>query len=204
MKTPSKSTNTIDLDVYSKSLLSEASKEFGNEFDRLPKRIQTGYIKVFHNHSGIIRHNQHIKKPDSFVMCEEEVQRYFTDRKMFRAVNDTGYWLRPNQRPKTDKYVLRLKEEDGAIECDATGWIIKTIMSSQGSGSGTGYCNGYQLSPEVRDLVAACHAKSDDELGKERGFVNHKGESILEIAAKLGGAISRDKSVTSSVVCRLL
>jgi len=37
-------------------------------------------------------------------------------------------------------------------------------------------------------------------LAREVGFVNHKGESILEIAAKLGGAISRDKSVTSSEV----
>ena len=200
MKTPSKKTNKIDLDFYLKSLFLEASEALGEEFNRLPKRIQTGYIKIFWNYSGIIRHNQHIKKPDSFTMCEEEVQRHFTSRKDFRAVNNTGYWLRPNLRLKDGGFVLERKKGKNTIEYDATKWVTKTIMSSQGAKSGAGYCNGYQLSPKIRDLVATWHAKSDDELSDERGFVNHKGESILEIATKLGGAISRDKSVTSSEV----
>ena len=48
----------LDLDFYSKSLFAEVSKVLGDEFSRLPERIQTGYVKVFEYHSGIIRHNQ--------------------------------------------------------------------------------------------------------------------------------------------------
>ena len=100
----------LDLDFYSKSLYSEVSKVLGNEFRRLPERIQTGYVKVFEYHSGIIRHNQHKKLPDSFAMGGDEVKRYFTDRRDFRSVNDTGYWLKPklNRYGLIDeKYILK-------------------------------------------------------------------------------------------------
>jgi hypothetical protein len=203
MKTPAKKTNKPDIDLYLKSLLSESSEELGEEFNRLTKRIQTGYVKVFYNHSGIIRHNQHIKKPDSFAMDGKEVQRHFTNPKHFRAVNNTGYWLKPKSNGQgliDNQYTVQLKDAADAIKCEPTKWVIKTIMSSQGAKSGAGYYNGYQLSPEIRNLVAAWHEKSSEELSDDRGFVNYKGESALEIATKLGGGISRDKSSTPSEV----
>jgi len=196
-------TKKPDLDYYSKSLLSELSKVLGDEFSRLPKRIQTGYTKVFEYHSGIIRHNQHKKRPDSFSMCEDEVQRYFTDRRDFRSVNDTGYWLKPKSNRYgliDNQYTLKRKGEDGAVECKPTNWVIKTIMSSQNSGNGSGYCNGYKLSPKIIDLLDTWHAKSAEELGDDVGLVDDQGESILKLAAQLGGAISRDKSSTPSEV----
>ena len=126
--------NKLDLDFYSKSLFAEASKVLGDKFRRLPKRIQTGYVKVFEYHSGIIRHNQHKKRPDSFAMDGDEVKRNFTDRRDFRSVNDTGYWLKPKSNRYwliDNNYTLKRKEEDGAEKYQPTKWVIKTIMSSQ-------------------------------------------------------------------------
>ena len=195
--------NKLGLDFYSKSLFAEVSKVLGAEFSRLPERIQTGYAKVFEYHSGIIRHNQHKKKPDSFAMGGDEVKRYFTDRRDFRSVNDTGYWLKPklNRYGLIDeKYILKRKKEKGTKECQPTKWVIKTIRSSQNDGKGTGYHNGYKLSPKIIDLVNAWHAKTAEELGDDVGLINHKGESILEVSDTLGGAISRDKSSTPKEV----
>ena len=195
--------NKLDLDFYSKSLFAEVSKVLGDEFRRLPKRIQTGYVKVFEYHSGIIRHNQHKKRPDSFAMDGDEVKRNFTDRRDFRSVNDTGYWLKPKSNRYwliDNNYTLKRKEEDGAEEHQPTKWVIKTIMSSQNDGKGSGYHNGYKLSPKIIDLVNAWHAKTAEELGDNIGFINHKGQSILEVSDTLGGAISRDKSSTTNEV----
>ena len=144
--------NKLDLDFYSKSLFAEVSKVLGDEFRRLPKRIQTGYVKVFEYHSGIIRHNQHKKRPDSFAMDGDEVRRNFTDRRDFRSVNDTGYWLKPKSNRYwliDNNYTLKRKEEDGAEKYQPTKWVIKTIMSSQNDGKGSGYHNGYKLSPKI-------------------------------------------------------
>ena len=205
MKTPPKRTNKPDLDFYPKSLFSEVSKELGSEFDRLPKRIQTGYTKVFWCHNGIIRHNQHNRSPDSFAMSREEVNRNFTDHRDFKAVNNRGYYLRPKSNKYgviDNQYVLERKEVEGTVKYQPTEWTIKTVEAFQSwkEGGVAGCKNGYKLLPKISDLVDTWHAKSAEELGDDVGFVNHKGESILEIAAKLGGAISRDKSVTSSEV----
>jgi len=205
MKIPSKKTNKPDLDFYPKSLFSEVSKELGSEFDRLPKRIQTGYTKVFWCHNGIIRHNQHNRNPDSFAMSRDEVNRNFTDHRDFKAVNNRGYYLRPKSNKYgvvDNQYVLERKEVEGAVKYQPTEWTIKTVKAFQSwkEGGVAGCKNGYKLLPKISDLVDTWHAKSAQELGDDVGFVNHKGESILEIAAKLGGAISRDKSVTSSEV----
>ena len=205
MKTPPKKTNKPDLDFYPKSLFSEVSKELGSEFDRLPKRIQTGYTKVFWCHNGIIRHNQHNRNPDSFAMSRDEVNRNFTDHRDFKAVNNRGYYLRPKSNKYgviENQYVLERKEVEGAVKYQPTEWTIKTVKAFQSwkEGGVAGCKNGYKLLPKISDLVDTWYAKSAQELGDDVGFVNHKGESILEIAAKLGGAISRDKSVTSSEV----
>lgn len=198
MKTTPKKTKKPDLDFYPKSLFLEASKELGNELGRLPRRIQTGYVKTFWCHNGIIRHNQHNRDPESFALGRSEIDRNFTDHRNFKAVNSKGYYLKPKSNRYgviDNQYTLKRKEEKGAIRYEPTEWTIKTVEGFQSwkEGGVVGCKSGYKLSPKIRDLVETWHAKPSDELGEERGFVNYKGESILEIAAKLGGAISRDK-----------
>ena len=201
MTIPPKKTNKIDLDFYPKSLFSEVSKELGNEFDRLPRRIQTGYVNTFWCHNGIIRHNQHNRDPESFAFGRSEVERNFTDHKSFKAVNTRGYYLRPKHNRYgviDNQFTLKRKEEDGAVRYEPTKWTIKTVEGFQSwkEGGVVGCKSGYKLSTKVRDLVATWHAKSAEELSEEVGFVNHKGESILDFGAKFGGAIYRDKSST--------
>jgi len=203
MKKPTKKTKKLDLDFYPKSLFSEASKILGSEFDRLPKRIQTGYTKVFWCHNGIIRHNQHNRRPDSFAMGRDEVNRNFTDHRDFKAVNRRGYYLRPKSNRYgiiDNQYALRRKEEDGSIKYKPTEWIIKTHEAFQAwkEGGVVGCKSGYKLPPKISDLVDVWYAKPAEELGEDVGFINHKGEAILEIGTKLGGGICRDRSTVSS------
>ena len=200
MEIPSKKTNKPDLDFYPKSLLSELTKVLGSEFVRLPRRIQVGYSNIFWSHSGIIRHNHHRKRSDSFAMDNKELDRHFTDFRNFKAVNSKGYYLKPSKRPKVDKYLLRRKDEEGAVKYKPTGWLIKTVAGHQSwKPLGVkGSKNGYKFTPKICDLVDTWHTKLKEELGEEAGFVNYKGETPLEVGAKLGGAIYRDKSSTSS------
>ena len=205
MKIPPKKTKKPDLDVYPKTLFSEVSEELGEEFNRLPKRIQTGYTKVFWCHNGLIRHNQHNRDPESFAMGRSELERNFTSHKDFKSVNSKGYYLRPKSNRYgviNNQYVLERKKVENSVEYRPTEWITKTVeaFESWKEGGVGGSKSGYQLSLKIRDLVTAWHAKSSEELSDDRGFVNHKGESILEIATKLGGGISRDKSSTPSEV----
>ena len=79
------------IDLFPHSLQLEAQQVLGEEFSRLPKRIQTGYTNAFWQHSNIIKHNKHNRQPDSFPMGTEEVSRNFTDPRDFRKVNDNGY-----------------------------------------------------------------------------------------------------------------
>jgi len=202
MKTPSKKTNNPDLDFYPKSLLSELNKVLGGEFVRLTRRIKVGYSNVFWSHSGIIRHNHHRKRSDSFAMDNKELDRYFTDFRNFKAVNSKGYYLKPSKRPKVDKYLLRRKDEEGAVKYEPTDWLIKTVEGHQSwKPLGVKGCkNGYKFTPKICDLVGTWHTKLKEELCGEVGFVNYKGETPLEVGAKLGGAIYRDKSSTSNEV----
>ena len=201
MKISPKKTKKLDLDFYPKSLLSETAQVLGVEFERLPKRIQTGYVNTFWCHNGLIRHNQHNRNPESFAMGRNEVNKNFTDHRNFKAVNAKGYYLKPKSNRYgviANQYVLKRKEEDGANRYKPTEWIIKTVEAFQAwkEAGLTGCKSGYKLSPKIHNLVDTWHAKSPEELDDDIGFVNHKGESILEIASKLGGAISRDKSNT--------
>ncbi len=202
MKTPSKKTNKPDLDFYPKSLLSELTEVLESEFIRLPIRKQVGYTNILWSHSGIIRHNHHRKRSDSFAMDNKELDRYFTDFRDFKAINSKGYYLRPSQRPKIDKYLLRRKDEKGAVKYEPTKWLIKTVEAHQAwKPLGVkGSKNGYKFSPKIRDLVDTWFAKLEEELVGEVGFVNYKGETPLEVGAKLGGAIFRDKTPIPSEV----
>lgn len=200
MKTPSKKTNKLNLDFYPKSLFFELSKVLGSEFDNLPNKIQTGYTNIFWCHNGIIRHNQHNKSPDSFVLGRDEINRNFTDHRNFKAVNSKGYYLRPKSNRYgviDNQYVLERKETEGAVECQPTNWTIRTTKAYQSykEDGVIGSKSGYQLAPKIKRLIADWYTKPKEEL-ENSGLVNSKGETIQEVSAKLGGAISRDKSST--------
>jgi len=194
-----------DLDLYPKSLFAEVSKVLGDEFNRLPKKIQTGYVNTFWCHNGLIRHNQHNKDPDSFVFGRQEIERNFTNHKNFNAVNHKGYYLRPKSNRYgviENQYVLERKEVKNSIKYDPTNWTIRTKGAYEGwkEGGIVGSKSGYKLSPKVKEIITHWDSKTEEELGDEVGFVNHKGESILELGAKLGGGVYRDKSDTPSEV----
>ncbi len=139
-------------DLFPSSLLTESQIFLEEEFTKLPKRIQTGYTLVFWNHSGLIRHNTHNRRADSFPMDTKERTRYFTDPRNFNAVNDNDYYLRLKS---TGEYALHRREEDGAIFHEPTKWLIKTIYAFEGRKKigVIGSKNGYQLTPKIQGLI---------------------------------------------------
>ena len=171
----------------------------GEEFSRLPKRMQTGYTITFWNHSNIIRHNQHDRESHSFAMSADEVTRNFTDPKDFRKVNDTGYSLRSFRTKHgavADKNILCKETTGGAITYPPTNWLIKTIEAFPGRPNVglKGCLNGYQLSSKVQNLIDNWFVRPELDECELKGMVNCNGESALEIADYYGGAIQRDRS----------
>ena len=189
-------------DLFPHSLQLEAQQVLGEEFSRLPKRIQTGYTNVFWQHANIIKHNKHNRKPDSFPMGTEEVSRNFTDPKNFRKVNDNGYALRPKRTRHGSidtKYILCKDRTGGATSYPPTKWVNKTVRAFQSWSEGgvKGALNGYQLSPKIQQLVDEWFEKPKEAISESKGMVNRNGESAHEIASYYGGAITRDISRVS-------
>jgi len=186
-------------DLYPSSLLLEAHKVLGEEFSRLPKRIQTGYTTTFWNHSNIIKQKKHNRKPDSFAMGEKEVSRNFTDPRDFRKVNDNGYSLRPKRTRHgsiESKNILCKERTGGATSYPPTKWLDSTAVAFSGGRKAfiKGSKNGFQLSPKIQQLVDDWFEKPIEEISVSKGMVNRYGESALEIAKDYGGAIIRDIS----------
>jgi len=184
------------IDLFPSSLLLESQKTLEEQFTKLPHKIQTGYTLVFWNHSGRIRHNTHNRRADSFPMDNNEVNRYFTDPRDFRAVNDNGYFLRPKYSRHgaiEESYVLSRTKVEGSVRYEPTKWIIKTIEAFQGWAEAgvIGVKNGYILDPEVKCFIDAW---LESDLRVNRELVNHKGDSANEIAKYYGGAIHRNLS----------
>ena len=153
---------TPSADLFPTSLLNESQLILGEQFNQLPKKIQTGYTLVFWNHSGLIRHNTHNRRTDSFPMDNLEVSRYFTDPRDFRAVNDNGYFLRPKYTRHgaiEGHYVLSRQAEEGSAEYEPTKWIIKTIMAFEGRSrlGVTGSKNGYILDSNIKSFIRHFH-----------------------------------------------
>ena len=168
-------------DLYPSSLLLEAQQVLGEEFSRLPKRIQTGYTNVFWQHANIIKHNKHNRKPDSFPMGTEEVSRNFTDPRDFRKVNDNGYSLRPKRTrwgSTETKYMLCKEQTGGATSYPATKWINKTVEAFESSSERRvkGTLNGFQLSPKIQQLVDEWFKKPKEAISESKGMVNRNGE----------------------------
>ena len=192
-------------DLFPHSLQLEAQQVLGEEFSRLPKRIQTGYTTAFWQHSNIIKHNKHNRKPDSFPMGTEEVSRNFTDPRDFRKVNDNGYSLRPKRTrwgSTETKYMLCKEQTGGATSYPPTKWINKTVEAFESSSERRvkGTLNGFQLSPKIQQLVDEWFKKPKEAISESKGMVNRNGESAQEIASYYGGAIIRDISSVSNSV----
>ena len=192
-------------DLFPSSLLSESQKVLGEQFTKLPRKIQTGYTLAFWNHSGLIRNNTHNRRSDSFSMNSSEVSRYFTDPRDLRAVNDNGYYLRHKYTlwgVIEGQYVVLRKDEEGAWHCEPTKWIIKTIEAFEGrSRLGViGSYNGYILDTEIQRFIDAWFTQPESELPQIRGMVNSKGDSANQIANYFGGAICRSLSKVSKIV----
>ena len=186
-------------DLYPSSLLREAHKVLGEEFSRLPERIQIGYASTFWNHSNIIKHNQHNRKPDSFAMGKKEIVLNFTDPRDFRKVNDNGYSLRPKRTRHgsiESKNILCKERTGGAATYPPTKWLDSTAVAFSGGRNSfiKGSKNGFQLSPKIQQLVDDWFEKPIEEISSSKGMVNRNGESVLEIASNNGGAVIRDIS----------
>jgi hypothetical protein len=184
----------INLNFFPVSLLSESHKVLGDEFLKLTDRIQTGYVKVFWNHCGIIKKNRHKKRKDSFAMGRKEVESNFTEAKDFVAINDNGYYLVPfttRHGVSENRYKVRRKYEDGSIYCKPTDWLVRTVAAANGR-----YVNGFKLSPKINSLMSGWHVEPKVVDDKPLGFVNSDGESIIDVVNQNGGAIFRDKSKT--------
>ncbi len=186
-------------DLFPSSFLNESQLILGEQFTKLPHKIQTGYALVFWNHSGLIRHNTHNRRADSFPMDNLEVSRYFTDPRDFRAVNDNGYFLRPKYTRHgaiEGHYVLSRKAVEGSAKYEPTKWIIKTIMAFEGRTrlGVTGSKNGYILDSDIQSFIDAWFVKDESEISEHRGMINSRGDSAKEIENQLGGAIYRNLS----------
>jgi hypothetical protein len=188
----------INLNFFPVSLLSESHKVLGDEFLKLTDRIQTGYVKVFWNHYGIIKKNRHKKRKDSFAMGRKEVESNFTEAKDFVAVNDNGYYLVPfttRHGISENKYKVRRKDESGSIHCSPTGWLVRTVLAASRR-----YYNGFKLSPKISTLMGDWYVEPRAVDDKPLGFVNSDGESITNVVNRNGGAIFRNKSKNSKGV----
>ena len=186
-------------DLFPSSLLYESQQVLGEQFTKLPHKIQTGYTLVFWNHSGLIRHNTHNRRADSFPMDNVDVSRYFTDPRDFRAVNDNGYFLRPKYTLHgaiKGRYVLSRKAEEESAHYEPTKWVIKTIMAFEGRSKlgVTGSKNGFILDSSIKSFIDTWFTKEESEISEHRGMINSRGDSAKEIANLLGGAIHRNLS----------
>ena len=192
-------------DIFPSSLLLESRKILGEEFTKLPKKIQTGYALVFWNHSGLIRHNTHNRRSDSFSMNAKEISCYFTDPRNFRAVNDNGYYLKQKYTRHSaieGQYVALRKEAEGAWYCEPTKWVIKTSEAFKGwtEVGVIGSFNGYILNSKVQRFIEAWFAQPESELPQIRGMINQHGDSVKQIASYYGGAIHRNLSKVSKAI----
>jgi len=203
MKTPLKKDSRTTFNFFPDELLQEARKVLGEEFIRLPKHIQTGYIIVLHNHHNIIKSNQHSRDTDSFFIEGDELESYFTDRRNFRAVNDNGYYLRPKKTRHGEidgKYVLSRKSEEGANYYEPTNWLISTVKASQHGGEDkSGWSNGFQLSSKFRQLFDSWN-KEQENSKVQLTLINNKDKTIEEVSQDIGGAIDRRLSTTESSI----
>jgi hypothetical protein len=188
---------SIDVDYFPNSLLEHTRNTLGNQFTDLPKRIQTGYIKVFYNHYSIIKSNQHNRDLESWAMGLKEVARCFTDPRDFRAVNNKGYYLKPKSNRYgfiENQYTLKRKAEPNAIKHQPTNWVIKTVEAFKGTNNTIGCMNGFQLHPQIVQIVIDWVEKLPAYLNDQRYIRNNRNDLIADFDQINQGSIVRTKS----------
>jgi len=192
----------LDTDFYFPSLLKEARQALGEEFKRLTHRHQVGYLIIFWDNYLIDRNNRHNKQPDSFVICGEEIVRFFVDQRDFRALNDNGYYLgcKGARHGLSDKVSFSRKEKEGYTKHRPTEWTELTFIGHGGSKDG-GRCNGFRFAPKIARMMESWVARQLADDDKEpQGMVNIHGDKVEDVAKKYGGGIVRDKSKVSKKV----
>jgi len=192
-ETTSNKLSRTTLNFYSKELFEELEKTLGETFTNLTPRVKTGYAIVVTKHSKITKTNQHIKDPKSFHMPEEEVESYFNDRKIFRAVNNNGYFLAPSKKEK-GAFTIKKKANENTTYHPPTNWIKKTVRAANGVNGRKGWNNGYQLSNELQQVASKIDSLSDTKLT----LVNLKQQTIDEVVEDNGGSLFVTKSNTTT------
>jgi hypothetical protein len=192
----------VDTNFFPKSLLQDTKKSLGSEFSDLTDKFQAGYTCIFWNHSGVIKHNQHNQDVESFKMPRKEVESYFTDQRDFRAVNDNGYYLgfKKTRHGVSNKASLSRKETEGFTYHPPTNWIIKTVEAYSGGTAGKGCTSGYKLTPNIINILDIWNNKAEEDIKEHSGWINTKGESIIDVTNKLKGGIVRNKSNVSKSI----
>ena len=135
-------TNNLDAEFIPSSLLKEARETLGEEFCRLTHRYQVGYIDIFWNHYGITKRNKHSKQFDSFKMPRDNVTKFFSDQRNFRALNNNGYYLgyKSTRHGISNKISFSRGVNEGYIEYEPTRWVEKTFEAHGGSKRGRAVC----------------------------------------------------------------
>jgi len=189
--------NSIDTYYFPNTLLEYTRNILGKQFTDLPIRIQTGYIKVFYHHYNVIKSNQHNRDPESWAMGLKEVARYFTDPRDFRAVNNKGYYLKPRSNRYgliENQYTLKRHHELNVIKHSPTNWVVKTIEAFQGTNNTIGCLNGFQLQPQIAQMVIDWAEKLPEYLNDQRYIRNNRNDLITDFDQIYQGSIVRTKS----------
>ena len=189
--------SSIDTYYFPNSLLEYIRNILDKQFTDLPIRIQTGYIKVFYHHYNVIKSNQHNRDSESWAMGLKEVTRYFTDPRDFRAVNNKGYYLKPKNNRYgliENQYTLKRKAEPNAIKHQPTNWVIKTVEAFKGTNNTIGCMNGFQLHPQIVQIVIDWVEKLPAYLNDQRYIRNNRNDLIADFDQINQGSIVRTKS----------
>ena len=186
----------LDAEYIPRSLLNEAREVLGEEFCRLTHRYQVGYVDIFWNHYGITKSNKHSKQFDSFKMPRDNVTKFFSDQRNFRALNNNGYCLgnKSTRHGISDKISFSRDFNEGYTKYEPTYWVEKTFEAHGGSKRG-GRCAGYKLAPRIVKMMENWFIKQltgNDE--ESQGMINLYGDKVEDVARIYGGGIVRDKS----------
>ena len=195
----------LDPNFFPKSLLHFTQNKLGSQFTNLPYLFQTGYVNIFWSNNQIIRHNKHNRDPNSFPLSREKILANFTNHKDFNAVNKNGYYLVP-KRSKwgvvEGKYNIYRNDKKGGDYQEPTGWLIRTVdaFPTYREGGVRGANSGYQLSPQIQEMIEDWFELSDDELGYDKGFINYQGQTPKDFEIEYEGAIRRHLSTIPQTI----
>ena len=139
------------------SLLYRLRNSLGDEFCKLPKRLQEGYTALLWNNLSVTDANRHTQKEDSWKVSTKELKALFGDDQVFRDVNTNGYYMNPKRTSHGDReghFKVCRFDDIGAVEHPATGWVI-SVFTGYGASriAGKGIFSAYQVAPNVQAIL---------------------------------------------------